>query len=197
MRIGRCGTAAGLWGGCGAAAAVGLWGCGAAVGRLWGDCGAVGRLPGYGEAAGRLRGGCGAAARWTQKRRDSRKAISGRVGGHSSHCGGAREAQNSSKINWFISPPYPTHEDSDSSESLSSLSEVSRHVHSLSQQLRDLSRSYQALSETIFVLRSHLEPISARVGRLEEAERVAEIRFIELSQSLCALESACHLHSLD
>ena len=88
-------------------------------------------------------------------------------------------------------------EDSDSSESLSSLSEVSRHVHSLSLQLRDLSRSYQALSETIFVLRSHLELISARVGRLEEAERVAEIRFIELSQSLRAFESACHLHSLD
>ena len=119
---------------------VGCWrGCGAAVGRLWGcgtAVGAAGRLRGYGEAAGRLRGGCGAAARWTQKRRDSRKAISGRVGGHSSHCGGARKhkklrnsrkaisgqvgghssrfggarkPQNHGKINWFINPPQPTH----------------------------------------------------------------------------------------
>ena len=51
MRIGRCGTAAGLRGGCGAAAA---------ARRLWGGCGVAGG--GCGAAVG-LRGGCGAAAR--------------------------------------------------------------------------------------------------------------------------------------
>ena len=70
------------------------------------------------------------------------------------------------------------------SESVSSLSEVSRHLHSLSLQLRDLSRSYLALSETVFLLRSHLEFISARVGRREEVERIAEIRFTELWQKV-------------
>ena len=56
MRIGRCGTAAGLRGGCGAAVA------GAAVGRLRGGCGAAGLRGGCGAAAGRLWGGCGCGA---------------------------------------------------------------------------------------------------------------------------------------
>ena len=91
MRIGRCGTAAAgrLRGGCG-------WrGCGAAAGRLWGCGAAAGRLRGgCGAAVGRLRlWGCGVAAHWTRKRRNSR-AISGRVGGHSSREGGARKHKN-------------------------------------------------------------------------------------------------------
>ena len=71
MRIGRCGTAARLRGGCGACgAAVGQCGCGTAAGRLrggWDGCGtAAGRLwglrGGCGAAAGRLWGGCGCGA---------------------------------------------------------------------------------------------------------------------------------------
>ena len=81
----NCGKAAGwlrgVWGGCG-----GCGGCGAAAGRLRGGCGA---------AEGRLRGGCGAAAgrlRAGHKNGgNSRKAISGPVGGHSSRLGGARK----------------------------------------------------------------------------------------------------------
>ena len=57
--VGRCGTAAGLRGGCGAAVA------GAAVGRLRGA--GLRLRGGCGAAVGRLRlWGCGAAAHWTK-----------------------------------------------------------------------------------------------------------------------------------
>ena len=163
MRIGRCGTAAGLRG-CGVAAGR-LW-----LGRLWGGCGAAVGLRGCGAAAGRLRGGCGAAAAvglrggcaldtktaefasdfgpgggtlqprggctktqktaefaqgdfgssggtlqpiWgctkTQKTAEFAQGDFGSSGGHSSRFGGARKPQNHGKINWFISPPCPTH----------------------------------------------------------------------------------------
>ena len=94
-------------------------------------------------------------------------------------------------------PCIQASESDSASDSVSSLSEVSRHVHSLSVQLRDLTRSYQALSETVILLRSHLELISARVGRLEEVERIAEIRFTELWNQVQALESISRLNSLD
>ena len=94
-----------LRGGCGAA--------GAAAGRLRGGCTLDTKTArfaqsDFGTGGGTLqpRGGCTK----TQKLRNSRKAISSQVGGHSSRFGGARKPQNHSKINWFISPPYPTHQ---------------------------------------------------------------------------------------
>ena len=77
--------AAGLRGGCGAAVAgVAVWrGCGAAAGQLRGGCGC--------GAAGRLRTSRFGGARKHKKLRNSRKAISGQVGGHSSRFGGARK----------------------------------------------------------------------------------------------------------
>ena len=49
----------------------------------------------------------------------------------------------------------------------------------------------------VSVLRCHLERVSARVGRLEEIERVAESRFAALWNQVQDLESAFNLNSLD
>ena len=49
----------------------------------------------------------------------------------------------------------------------------------------------------VSALHCHLERVGARVGRLEEIERVAESRFADLFAQVQALEAAFNLNSLD
>ena len=73
------------------------------MGRLWGN-GAVGRL--RGPAAGRLWDGCGTAAGLDTKTAGFAQGDFGPGGGTLRPL---RGCARSSKINWFINPPYPTH----------------------------------------------------------------------------------------
>ena len=96
--------------------------------------------------------------------------------------------------------------DSDSSQgsSVSSLSEVSRHVFALQAQTTQLERRVRELSERLIVCQQSLQEIlqilpvlSERIGRSEESLAVAEHSFDNLQSRLSNLESWLNLDALD
>ena len=79
--------------------------------------------------------------------------------------------------------------DSDT-ESVSSQSEISRHLFHVSQQVDRLDRN-------LSLLQVHFDRVAERVGRLEEIDRVAEAVISEILRRLARLETALQLDCLD